>query len=115
MNGDQVEDYLSESNIFVLTSRWESFGLTALEAMSHGLPIVVSAVGGLLEIVNKDCGFLVKNKEELVVALKQLIDNSELSHNLGANGYGRVKQYFQLENMCEETLKVYYEVVDKTI
>lgn len=50
--------YLSNSKIFLLTSDWEGFGLSAFEALSLGLPSVVSNVGGLKKIVDESCGKL---------------------------------------------------------
>lgn len=50
--------YVKQSKIFLLTSKWEGYGLAAFEALTLGKPCVVSNVGGLKNIVDNDCGKL---------------------------------------------------------
>ncbi|TOG57259.1 glycosyltransferase, partial [Vibrio parahaemolyticus] len=48
---DDVEELLSKSDIFLLISNWEGYPISILEAMSYGLPVVASDVGGVRESV----------------------------------------------------------------
>ena len=50
--------YLNQSKVFMLTSKWEGYGLVAFEALTLGKPCVVSNVGGLRNIVDSTCGEL---------------------------------------------------------
>ena len=69
---DDVQQYYSDAQIYVLSSRWEGFGLVLVEAMSHGLPIVSSDIPTSKEIMG-DFGIYFKNGdiEELAKALEE--------------------------------------------
>ena len=66
----------------------EPFGITFIEALYAGLPVVTTAIGGALEIVDGSCGMLVQPDDPatLAVALRELIENCELRARLGAAG-----------------------------
>lgn len=75
-----VEDYLCRSDIYVCSSFFEGLPLSVLEAMSAGLPVVSTNVGGLGDVVkDNENGFLVElgDKEGYVNALGCLINNVE--------------------------------------
>ncbi len=56
---EQMEDILAVSDLFLLPSEYESFGLAALEAMAAAVPVISTNAGGLPEInINDYCGFL---------------------------------------------------------
>lgn len=67
--------YMAESNVFLLTSDWEGFGLVAVEALTLGLPSVVSNVGGLKEIVDNKCGKLCVHDNDYVIEIKKLLSD----------------------------------------
>jgi len=69
---DQVSDVLRSSDLFLLPSQTESFGLAALEAMACGVPVIASDVGGLPEVVvNGETGFLAP-----VGAVDEMVDRA---------------------------------------
>ena len=71
-----VENYLADSDIYVASSHFEGLPISMLEAMSAGLPIVSTDVGGVSDIVKDGInGVLIApgNKEKYVKALKTLI------------------------------------------
>jgi glycosyltransferase involved in cell wall biosynthesis len=72
----------------------EPFGLTFIEALWNRLPVVTSAIGGALEIVDESCGLLVPpgDTEALAAALARLIENPELRARLGAAGPARARE-----------------------
>ncbi len=100
--------------IFLLTSHWEGFGLSVAEAMAACLPVVVSNLEGVSEVVgiNGECGYLVcpTNLEEISGRLRQLICNVEERVTLGSNGVKRVQQF-----SISKTVRSYAELYRKLI
>jgi glycosyltransferase involved in cell wall biosynthesis len=84
----------SGARALVLPSWNEGFGITALEAMSLGIPVVASDRGALPEVVG-DAGLLISPDAEqsLVSALEQLLTNAWLADALSARGRERAKQF----------------------
>jgi len=72
----------------------EPFGITFIEALYAGLPVVTTNMGGGAEIVNSSCGVLVEpdNPSELANTLRSLIINSAQRQELGSHGHTRAKQ-----------------------
>ncbi len=72
----------------------EPFGITFIEALYAGLPVVTTAMGGGAEIVNPSCGILVPPEAiaDLTTALQTLIQDPKLRHNLGSGAPNRAKQ-----------------------
>ena len=60
LEGDALADEYRSADIFVMPSSYEGFGIAYLEAMAYGLPVIASAAGGAVEIVEEGVnGFLV--------------------------------------------------------
>ena len=85
----ETEKYYICSDIFIMPSYREGFGLASIEASSCGLPVIASNIYGLIDSVQDDVnGFLHEpgkiNKIEFLVS--KLINNKSLINNLGLNG-----------------------------
>jgi glycosyltransferase involved in cell wall biosynthesis len=102
---------LKNADIFVLTSNYEGFPITILEAMSFGLPVIASDVGGVSEIVDNSVGYLIKrgDKEGLKRALKELIDSKAIRLEKGNNARKRIEESFTLDKMLSKTEQVYLQ------
>jgi glycosyltransferase involved in cell wall biosynthesis len=72
----------------------EGFGIVFIEALDAGRPVVTSAIGGALEIIDRSTGFLVKpNKPaELATALRLLIESADLRWDMGLFGPSRARE-----------------------
>lgn len=107
--------YYSCMDVFSLASHMEGFGLVVVEAMFFRLPVVVTAVGGMKDIViDRETGFLVPkhSPESLSEAVLQLYADSALRDRMGGKGYDRaMKEYSaqaysrKVEALYEEELK----------
>mgnify|MGYP001576076067 CR=1 FL=1 len=105
----QASRYLKAFDIFVLPSVKEGLPYVILEAMSAGLPIVATTVGGIPELIeNKKSGLLVepKNPTALALAIEQLLNNPEQRKSLAQNAKQQVEK-FSLTKMIEQTYRLY--------
>jgi len=94
----------------------ESFGLVAIEAMACGLPVVASAHGGLLDIVEPEVtGLLVPPCDEaaLADALARLAGDTVTRRRMGEAGRARQQQAFTLDGQMATLLKVYDRVAGR--
>lgn len=90
-----VPRLLAASDIFCQPNkRPEAFGLTFVEALRAGLPVVTTAIGGAREIVDDSCGRLVEpgDTHALAAALRSLVADETLRARLGAAGPARARQ-----------------------
>ena len=91
------------ADLFVAPSRYESFGLVLLEAMMFGVPVVASAVGGMVDVVEDgSSGLLVPpgDVEALRCALERALLDQPLRHRLGAAARARFCATFSEEAMA---------------
>jgi glycosyltransferase involved in cell wall biosynthesis len=82
----------------------EPFGIAFVEALYAGLPVVTSALGGALEIVDSTCGILVPpgDADRLAAALSELVANGERRRQLGAAGPDRAAQFCDPATQMEQ-------------
>jgi glycosyltransferase involved in cell wall biosynthesis len=113
-NREDIPDLLAAMDIFVLPSHNEGFCLAVAEAMAAGLPVIVSEVGGLPEVVQHQAsGLLIPPGDAAALArgLSQLLENPAWAHSLGERARERVMTLFSLERMAAEIQEIYDEAV----
>jgi glycosyltransferase involved in cell wall biosynthesis len=114
LNRMAVKEKLAEWDIFMLCSNHEAFGIVVIEAMAMGLPVVVSNVGGLPEIVRDGIdGFLVNPKDVSGFAEKvdYLINNPDTAAEMGSNGRKRVVDVFSIKTMVDSYERLYRQLL----
>ena len=104
---------LRRAAVFVYITHSEGLGSGVLLAMSAGVPVVASKVGGLPEIVrHRENGLLVDNvAAEIAAAIRELRDNPGLARRLGAAGRRTVIERFTVDRMVRRTIEVYRQVL----
>lgn len=91
-----LSTYYRAADIVIVPSRSESFGLVALEAAACGIPVVASAVGGLLSLVDHgETGFLVPDRDPVLFAkaIERILDEPLLAEAMSAASSLRASRY----------------------
>ena len=96
--------YMAQSKMFMLTSDWEGYGLVAFEALTLGLPAVVSNVGGLPNIVDESCGKVCESDEDFINEISKILNNGEYYKNKKNNSLKHSKK--------TENLNSYLRIID---
>ena len=108
VSGDKKINMLNWADIFILPSHNEGLPISILEAMSYGMPIISTPVGGIPEVV-KGNGVLVTpgNEIEIALSMRHYLDNPVLIEQEGRVSLNIVETY--LPQYVMERLKHLYE------
>ncbi len=110
---EQMEDILAVSDLFVLTSEYESFGLAALEAMAARVPVISTNAGGLPEInINGYCGFLsdVGDVDDMCKNALYILSDEERLNEFKANALEQASK-FDIANIVPEYETLYKKFI----
>ncbi|MBF9046491.1 glycosyltransferase [Rhodobacterales bacterium LSUCC0031] len=97
-------------DLFVAPQRWEGFGLTPLEAMACGVPVVATTVGAFEElVVDGETGVLVAPgaPDAIAAAIGQLLDDPALIARQAANARALIEKSFRIENEAAAIIAIY--------
>lgn len=98
LNENEIKDELLKSDVFVLTSKSESFSLVLCEAMNYGLPCVAFDVDvGPREIIKDNVtGFLIGNRniDGMISKISSLLDDKNLRYNMGQESFNSIKSFY---------------------
>lgn len=111
-----IPGIMMAADIVVLPSYREAFGLSIVEATLAKKPVIASAVGGIVEIIDdKVNGLLIepRNIDQLSEGLKQLLTDRGLRQKLGQAGYHTAIEKFTLAKMTSNTELYYKQVIGK--
>ncbi|HEX2030136.1 MAG TPA: glycosyltransferase [Actinomycetota bacterium] len=107
---DEVPALLRSADVVACAPWYEPFGMVAVEAMACGVPVVASAVGGLVDtVVDGVTGFHVPPRDvgALRDALARVLADEALRRSLGAAGAKRARSRYTWERVAQATLDVY--------
>jgi glycogen synthase len=113
---DELYQHYADCDVFVLPSRYESFGLVLAEAMQFGKPVVASAVGGMLDLVEADGNGLLAppgDAAALADALGRLLAEADLRARLGRRGRELFETKFSAEVMVQSASAAYAAIADQ--
>jgi len=96
------------SDVLVLPSLKDTFGIVVVEAMACGVPVVAYDCAGPREIITEDVGLLAKPRdvEDLANKIKAILVNKKLAEIIGKNGRKKVEQKFTWDKVVENYLEV---------
>ncbi len=112
--------YMNQTKILVAPSKFEGFGMAAVEAMAFGKPTLTSKVGGFMVTVDDCCGKICGNdkkpidREAFVSNIEELLTNSEIYRMKSDGARKRAKALNNFDAYMEEVVKI-YEDVYKTV
>nr|WP_317429771.1 glycosyltransferase [uncultured Mitsuokella sp.] len=109
---DKLGSYYNACDVVVMPSRWEAFGLTAVEAMKYGKPVIVSNKGALPELIHNDVnGYIVDFQNEM--SLNKINLTKEKLSTMGQQAKKDFHKLFESERMLKETFLLYTSRVDR--
>ncbi len=113
ITNEELPQYYSAADIFVMPSVYDNFPNSILEAMSCELPIVATNVGGILmQVKHGENGFLVEsgNINQFNEAVITLLDNSSLSMEMGKRNRELVKKKYSWSTSAQKLKEVYESI-----
>ena len=110
--GNKLHKIYSNSDIFILPSMFESFGIVLIEAMASGIPIIASNIPCVRNVIkNNKTGLLVKTTpEDFAEAIEKLLNNPKLREKLIENGLEEIKKY-NWDKIVSKFEWIYKEVI----
>jgi glycosyltransferase involved in cell wall biosynthesis len=118
---NKLANFFQAADIFLNSSKIETFGRVIVEAMACAVPVVVTAVGGTPELVipypeadvNKATGILVRSRdaEGMASAIVALLDDDSLCHKLGQNAVRHARSAFGFDRQVERYLAYYADIM----
>jgi D-inositol-3-phosphate glycosyltransferase len=112
---DQLRYYYSAANVFVTTPWYEPFGITPVEAMACGTPVIGTKVGGIkTTVIDGETGYLVppNDPEALAERLAWLHSNPHIAQRMGWAGIRRAHQHFTWRHVAANIARVYESVLE---
>lgn len=109
-----VEEFMAESDAFIMSSIHEGMPITVIEAMSNGLPIICTPAGGLIDMVKPSINGFMANDftiESLLVAIKQFLNaDKDTIQNICVTNIEEFKRKYSIEKTAKKYLDLYQKL-----
>ena len=106
---DSIREYYKMADVYVMPSVSEPFGITALEAMASGTPLILSKQSGVSEVVNHCMTVDFWDVNEMANKIIGILRYAPLKREMGVNGF-REAQGFNWLNVADKTISLYSRV-----
>jgi alpha-maltose-1-phosphate synthase len=115
LSDPEVGALFRRSDLFVFPTLADTFPLVVLEAMSHGLPVLASKVGGIPYQIDESCGVLVQPgcSSSLADAVSALAAAPEQLAAMGQNAHARVRAEFTWRHAAAQALAGYSQAIGR--
>jgi mannosylfructose-phosphate synthase len=107
--------FYQQAELFVLPSIFEPFGMTTIEAMACGKPVVASKFGGIRNVISSgENGFLIdpSNFNEFADAMIRLLNDQQLAESVGKEGNKVIQKHFGWEAIAEKHIAFYEQFMN---
>lgn len=117
-NRDELKYYYAAADVFITTPWYEPFGITPLEAMACGTPVIGSNVGGIkYSVADGQTGWLVPphDADALAAKLNEVIEDSALLYQNGNNAIQRVNEHFTWAKIAKQVDQLYRKMQPEVV
>jgi len=106
---NDILPYLREFDVFIMFSNWEAQPFSVIEAMQSGLPVLISDIPALRELVEESCGFIVEkgNATQFQKTIAYISQNPDILAPLGFTAHKRINELCSYNTMLSSYLELY--------
>ncbi len=104
--------YMKNAKMLVMTSKFEGFGLVAVESMILGVPVASLNVGGLVDIVDNECGVICESIESLAENIAAIIEDDHKLKEKGRLSKSKVKKFTNMDEYQKSIMRIYNKVYE---
>lgn len=110
---NEMNKIYGQSDILISTSEREGTSNVILEAMSHGIPVIATNIGGTPDILNESRGILIEpgDEKQLLESATKLILDEDLRKRLGSEGKRYVKNNHSIESLQKQLGSIYEKLI----
>lgn len=112
---DEIGYYMSNSDCFILASRFETFGIVYLEAMVYGKPVIATQTGGPDDFINDENGILVPIEDVNSIGKAMLYMQKNIDKYNSMNIAKYCDERFSEKVVCNKIIDIYKEVINNNI